>query len=382
MNPRGVDLTLMIGPTLAVPAPAFLLEALESVEVRHDTAKDSGFQLVFRVGRSGPFDLRDFKLLALPILKTDFRVVITVAFGGRPRVLMDGVITRQQLSPGAAAGASTLTVDGVDLSALMNREARQEQHLGLNEMGVVLKIIARYATFGLTPMVVPPLFASAQSAVDRVPVQDCTDLEYLQHLAELQGYVFHVRPGPRPMMNVAYWGPPIESTLPQKALSVRLGGETNVESLDFRHDGEAPSLVAGWVRDPGSGTNLPVQTFASTRVPPLASYPALQLGLSKARRALLGHSSGIGYAQALARAQAETNRSCDSVLTASGRLDAVRYGGLLEARRLVGVRGAGFLYDGLYRVQSVTHQIRRGEYKQSFTLGREGLGSTTQVVPV
>ena len=59
-----------------------------------------------------------------------------------------------------------------------------------------------------------------------------------------------------------------------------------------------------------------------------------------------------------------------------------RYGRLLRSRLLVGVRGAGLAYDGLYYVNSVTHNLERGEYKQSFSLSRNGLISTTPVVPV
>jgi hypothetical protein len=72
--------------------------------------------------------------------------------------------------------------------------------------------------------------------------------------------------------------------------------------------------------------------------------------------------------------------SMDSVLTASGELDTVRYGALLQPRSLVGVSGAGLLYDGFYYVRSVTHSLSRGSYRQRFTLGREGLGTTTPVV--
>ena len=57
-----------------------------------------------------------------------------------------------------------------------------------------------------------------------------------------------------------------------------------------------------------------------------------------------------------------------------------RYGGVLRARELVGVRGAGPAFDGLYYVQSVTHKIKRGEYKQNFTLTRNGLVSTVATV--
>ena len=68
-------------------------------------------------------------------------------------------------------------------------------------------------------------------------------------------------------------------------------------------------------------------------------------------------------------------------LTGEGSLDVVRYGRVLKARRLVGVRGAGAAFDGLHYVSSVTHTIKRGEYKQSFKLVRNGLVSTLQRVP-
>ena len=67
---------------------------------------------------------------------------------------------------------------------------------------------------------------------------------------------------------------------------------------------------------------------------------------------------------------------------ASGTLDVLRYGRILKARQLVGVRGAGTAFDGLYYVTEVKHKIKRGEYKQDFQLTRNGLVSTLPVVPV
>ena len=46
------------------------------------------------------------------------------------------------------------------------------------------------------------------------------------------------------------------------------------------------------------------------------------------------------------------------------------------------MRGAGPAFDGLYYVKSVTHKIKRGEYKQDFTLTRNGLVSTVPTVKV
>ncbi len=73
--------------------------------------------------------------------------------------------------------------------------------------------------------------------------------------------------------------------------------------------------------------------------------------------------------------------STSEAVVASGSLDVLRYGHVLKARRLVGVRGAGQVYDGLYFVKKVTHKIKRGEYKQDFELTRNGLVSTVPAVP-
>src|SRR5262249_19081535 len=69
-------------------------------------------------------------------------------------------------------------------------------------------------------------------------------------------------------------------------------------------------------------------------------------------------------------------------ITGSGSLDVLRYGHVLRSRMMVGVRGAGITYDGLYYVNSVTHDIKRGQYKQNFSISRDGLISNTPVVPV
>jgi hypothetical protein len=77
---------------------------------------------------------------------------------------------------------------------------------------------------------------------------------------------------------------------------------------------------------------------------------------------------------------AEASRSADAV-SGKGTLDAVRYGRLLKSRQLVGVRGAGLAFDGLYFVKSVTTNIKQGALKQDFALTRNGLVSITPRVP-
>jgi hypothetical protein len=198
-------------------------------------------------------------------------------------------------------------------------------------------------------------------------------------MAWCHGYVFYVEPGPALFTNTAYWGPPKRSGDPQSALSVNMGPDTNVSSIQFQYNALAPTLVSGRLIDRNTVEEFPVETLLSKREP-LVSQPALPFQLPHVRRTLLEHANGLSYEQALAYAQAQTDRSVDAVVTAEGELDALRYGDLLNPRGLVGLRGAGFTYDGLYYVKGVTHKIRKGEYTQSFSLTREGTGARSPAV--
>ncbi|MGW8251071.1 MAG: hypothetical protein ACWGO1_10545, partial [Anaerolineales bacterium] len=322
--------------------------------------------------------LVDYLLLSLPLLRPFNRVILVVTFGVIPRVLMDGIITHQQLNPGNEPGSGMLTVTGEDVSVMMDLKEKNVEHPAQDETIIANKIILTYAQYGLIPMVIPPLVIDPPIPIERIPVQRATDLGYLQEIAGRHGYVFYVSPGPAPFTNTAYWGPPVRLGLPQKALNVNLGPETNVSSISFQNNALAPTLVEGQVQDRTTNQQMPVQTFASTRLP-LSSQPSVLVNQPNVRTRRF-QGSGLNALQAFARAQGDTDASTDDVVTGNGELDAMRYGDLLQARGLVGLRGAGFTYDGFYYVKSVTHNIRQGEYRQSFTITREGVGTNTPVV--
>jgi hypothetical protein len=377
MDQLGIQLTLLIGRTVALPAPPTMIEALSSVEVSHSDDRQSGFQIMFSIGRSGPLDLLDYPLVANPLLKPFNRVVIIVTFNAIPRVLMDGIITHQQMSPSEKPGASTFTITGEDVSVMMDREEKSMQHPAQDESLIALKLIASYAQYGLIPMVIPPLVIDPPIPVERVPVQQGTDLQYLKQMAARYAYVFYIKPGPAPLTNIGYWGPPERVGLPQPALTINMGQATNVESFSVSNNALEPTLVTGQIQDRTTNQSVPVQTFASLRSP-LSAMPAWLVNQPNLRRRQY-RESGLNAMQALARAQGTTDASADSVV-AEGELDAVRYGTPLQARGLVGVRGAGYLNDGLWYVKRVTHTIKKESYKQKFTLARDGLGSITPAV--
>ena len=94
---------------------------------------------------------------------------------------------------------------------------------------------------------------------------------------------------------------------------------------------------------------------------------------------LMRDTSNQNPAQAATNALAQATNTPDAV-QGTGEIDSVRYGNVLRARKLVNIRGAGLTYDGTFYVKSVTHTITRGDYKQSFSVSREGTGSLLPVV--
>jgi len=369
-----VHLTLLIGPLpVPMPAPLPLMEALQRVEVNSSRDR-SGFQITFGMGKTSP--------LQLALLPAGFfdpmitRVVIIVTVKGIPNVVMDGVITRQEMQPGNEPGKSTLTVTGEDLSILMDVVELRVPYPAMPDVARINLILAKYAMFGITPIVVPPPVVSVDSPTSRFDTQDGTDRDYIKGLASESGYVFYVEPGPLPMQSIAYFGPDVRIPVPQPALSVNSDADTNVESLSFSLDGLAKKQVIMFVLDPITKKipiPIPIPDINPLH-PPLGLRPT-----PPAKVVFAEETTRLTFAEAAKRAFGYMLESADAI-SGSGSLNVASYGFVLRARMLVGVRGAGFAYDGMYYVDSVTHSIKRGEYKQNFQLSRDGLISQTPVV--
>ena len=76
---------------------------------------------------------------------------------------------------------------------------------------------------------------------------------------------------------------------------------------------------------------------------------------------------------------ARASKSAD-VVTGTGSLDVLRYGRVLKARQLVGVRGAGPAFDGLHYVERHASHLA-GRVQAEFHPQRNALVSNTPVVP-
>lgn len=376
----GAVLTLFAGPMVPLPAPD-LVELLDSVSVSHSDEGRSTFQVVLRAMREFPTGLLDYPVLISQRIKVGTRVVLVLTVNAIPQVLMDGIVTHQQLNPGDKPGSGSITITGDDLSVLLDQEELRMPFPG-NDTALAYTLLAPYAAVGLTPMVIPPPTDTPPDPTRTLPHLQGTALKILEQKASQHGYVFFILPGPLPGQSLAYFGPRIPAVLPQRALTLNMGAADNLTNISFQYDGTASTQVIGLVQDDNPAATLPpLPVFGLPMLtPPLAVMPSLSMIQPMVKTRYLEAAAGTNWARAQLLASAETTASRVNAVTASGEVDTARYGSVLQARQLVGVRGVGYSFDGLYYVKSVSHSIRRGEYKQSFQLAREGLGSSVPAV--
>lgn len=373
MTDVGVQLVLLIGNKVVSPAPAPVMNAVETVQVTQAAADSSGFQIAFAVSKAS---LLMQAMVPAGRFDPGVRVVICVVFHGRLTVLCDGIVTRQELSPGAEPGASRFTVTGEDLLVRMDLQDRQQSYVGRDARTQVEEIISKYAAYGIVPRVSPVLPSEVRGPSETPDTQMRSDLDHIRMLARSVGYSFYLIPGPVPGQSTAYWGPDVRAGVAQPALSVDLDAATTVDQISFSLDGLKGEQLDAKVLIPDARRSVPVDVPPVNPVRPLlAARRVVPL-----RESSVPGTDALTMSRVLAAANERATAGSDAV-TANGRLDVARYGHLLEARRLVGVRGAGIAYDGMYYVSRVTHDLKRGQYTQSFTLVRDGLVTSTSVVP-
>jgi hypothetical protein len=367
----GIRVMVWIGPTVPLPLPPEVSAALIKVSVINDSRAEDGFELTFALGK----DLSaDFSLLSAGTVEVFNRVSIAVVMGVVPEFLIDGIITEHEVIPSDQPGASTLVVRGRDVRLMMDLEEKDATFPNMPDFVIATTVLANYSQYGLVPTPVPT--SDIPIELFRIPRQAETDLQFVKRLARRNGYIFYVEPIALGV-NLAYFGPETRVSVPQSALMIDMGPHTNLKSLSFTNDSLAPVQSTGSFIEPLSMQAIDIPSLPSLNLPPLSSSPAQ--ARRKARLRCTGNASPAGAVTASA---ASSSNAPDAV-ACTGEIDCVRYGGVLRARRLVGIAGAGRTHDGNYYVRRVTHTIEpHKSYTQQFLATREGTGSMLPVVAV
>lgn len=372
-NILGVRMTLLIGPDpVALPASPDMLDSLLELEAVTSDRGASGLRLSFGIGRGGPLEFLENPLVADPRLDVDARVIVVMTFDVTPHVIFDGIVAERHLRPGGGPGEGVLTLLAHDLSVRLDREEKRVQHPALTENLIAALIALSYPQYGMAPMAIPPLALDPPIPVERAPQQTVSDWKYLKLMARRHGYETWIDPGPAPGINVLYWGPPIPPGLPQRAISVNQGPQSDAYDVQVSHSGDHLAMASGQVLDRLTGRTLPVIAPTTSRTPlGLVPEGLRRFGRTRVRRP---RTEGLNAAQAYGRAQALVDESAANVIRVSGTLDPVRYNAPLRARAQVDLRGVGLTHDGTYKVAEVRHRIRPGAYTQEFTLTRSEIG--------
>ena len=377
-----VRLALNAGPLLPGPAPAELLSAVRSVEVVETDGGACTFELAFG---AEAVDAAQFAIAASTLLEPFSRVLLRVLVDGDSTTLVDGFITKHSFEP-SSTGESRLVVSGEDISVAMDIVDYSREFPVLPDGAIVLAVLAPYLALGIVPEVSP--LGSSLVPYDHVPQQAGTDRATIRQLAEQNGFVFYVRPLSLPFTNIAYWGPPQRDAAPSAVLDVVTGPFSTVESASFTLDALAPTAFFGLVMEKSIDpyVNVPLLTVGSDRMPPLATDPVMTpLTLAGWTRKKLWNNQELDPIRAQLVAQGCTNVSTDNVVSGTIEVDPLRLGTIVHAPGVVGVRGAGSSYDGLFYLRSATHRISLGadgtwNYRESLTVAREGLGSTVSAL--
>jgi len=152
---------------------------------------------------------------------------------------------------------------------------------------------------------------------------------------------------------------------------------SNVDAISFSVNQSDAELPIVFIQNPITKFPIPLPIpDISLANPPLGLIPPLPKAVK-----LMKGAAKLSPIAALGEGLAAAARTSADAVTGDGSLDVLRYGHVLKARQLVGVRGAGLAFDGLYYVKKVHSSLKAGEFKQNFSLARNGLVSTLPLVP-
>ena len=348
------------------PLPYPFMQALRLVEIETAVDQASIFRLQFELSRNF---LGDFDVLAIDIFRPLLPVRISIsALFGLPLCLINGFVREVRLGGKNDPGGSTLHVVGMDqLATSMSHVQAPTPWPLVPDSAIAAQIFGRY---GIVPIIFPT--APTRTVIDPAMIQREHDAAWLLRIAKRNGFEVYIRPDPVLGLDQGYFMPPQTMLPPQGVLSFDFGSQTNLNSFNVDFDMLAPTSVAGLTTDPNSRLPIPTIAPASTDLP-MGLEPALNRILPPPIELYCGQAANPAEAQLQALARA--TRSSRAV-RATGEVDAVKLARPLMAGMPVLVRGAGREHSGQYYVTSVTHQISRDDYTQSFSAHRNAVGLT------
>jgi len=362
-----VSYTLEVGGAAASPE---LLAAIQQIEVEdHSTMAD---MLRLRVGVSVKENGSAWAVLDEDLFARLSNIKLGVKVGsGQTERLIDAYVIETNISLANQPGQSLINVVAMDPTVLMNLDEKVKAWPNMSDSDIATAIFSDGA-YGFQPVVDTTQWRRQED--DQTINQRGTDIQFLQRLAQRNGFECYVEVNSQSGQTEGHFHAPRLDQTSQGVLSVNMGEATNVNSFQARFEMLRPVAAQVTGLDIETGSDQPAQADSSTRTG-LGSN--VSLTADRPRRVLLNRTGMAQTGELQAYAQAVVDNAAMAI-RAEGEVNTVAYGGLLRAKRPVSVRGAGRQFSGLYYVEKVLHTFTGEGYKQQFNLKRNALGLTGQ----
>lgn len=335
-----------------------IMLTLTEMEIEEDHRLTSSFtiKLSLNLLGDGSWSLLDDERLALWK-----KVSIKVNVADEEVELIKGYITH--IKPYIELeGNSYLVLMGLDGSCLMSLEEKTKDWPNKSDSDIATEILQSY---GLDAQV-DTVDVVHEETVSTI-IQRDTDIRFLKRLARRNGFDCFVKG------DTGYFSKPTFTEAPQPLLASNFGAETNLLSFAATLNALRPTKVE--MRQIDTVTKELVAADAQEGdQKKLGRDGALSLTVPD------GNSAKMFVRHALATSQAEMQNLCVALLDeaewfiqAEGKINTSVYGGVLQTRKLVPIKGVGESFSGLYYVTNVKHTFSDGSYVQRFTGRRNAL---------
>jgi phage protein D len=346
------------------PASEDLIDVIQRMEVEDHTEMADMVRLSVAIsirdgcGSWNVVDQDTFPRLA------KLRIDVNVG-SGKTEPLIEAYVIETNADFANQPGQSVLNVVAMEPTVKMNLKETVQPWPNMADSDIAEQIFGNYSFQPVVDATQP-----SRDENDHTEIQRGTDIQFLQQLAQRNGYECYVELNPETGQVEGHFHAPRLQQQPQGVLSVNMGDATNVNSFSARFDMIRPATAQAGNVDIHSQED---QTGDSDSLGDTALGSTSTIPTDDSRQVLI---SGLGLSETgelQTAAQAEVDRSSWAI-TAEGEVNTVAYGSVLRAKRPVLVRGAGRQFSGTYYVERVLHSFTGDGYTQQFSLRRNADG--------
>ena len=295
------------------------------------------------------------------------KITIKAVFGrdSEPIPVFYGYITKINHGYPNDRGGTKVTVECQDETVLLDQSHERltlETPNTFSDGRIVQKLLSKYTLIAH--------FKNKDGITSENIVQSGSDIEFIRRRARINGFELYSWNG------MIYFGPMRLEDRPQAPILVYAGHKTNCINFDVSNDVRAPEKFSYDI--------TPRKGKKAERFVKKSNLKLMGTLSAKADDAAIGVSEWFfsrtktpNKIEAASMAQAIANKEAMRVV-ATGELDGLLYGHVLRIGKPVTVIGAGKINSGKYYVDTVTHNMTHGQYRQSFSLIRNAIGDDTK----